>query len=280
MRLFEVRTRKLMESGLSGDYRSVFRGRGVEFDEARPYVEGDDVRSIDWNVTARTGEPHVKKHVEEREQTILFAVDISASVAGAAAKRDLAAEICAVLAVAAATNGDRTGLVLFSDRVERFVPPARGVRHAFAIARHVIGHAPIGRGTDLGVALAFLARVVRRRSVVFLLSDFVAERFERALLVAARRHDVIALTVLDPRERRIPPEGLVTVEDAETGEQIVVDVGDGNVRGALEVRIEERQRARDRLLSRAGVDATTLVAGEPYETSLHRLFSSRALRTR
>ncbi len=278
MRLFEVRTRKLMESGLGGEYRSVFRGRGVEFEEVRPYVEGDDVRSIDWNVTARTEDPHVKMHVEEREQTVVLVVDLSASVrygSGEQRKRDLAAEVCCVLGVAAASSGDRTGLLLFTDRVERYVPPGRGTRHAFAIARHLLGHEPAGRGTDIGLALDFLNRVLRRRAVVFLVSDFLGTGFERPLTVAARRHDVIALVVLDPREVELPAVGLASLEDAETGERVLVDLSEPSVRASISRRVEEARHARERLFARAGVDHATLFAGESYDAALHRLFAAR-----
>jgi uncharacterized protein (DUF58 family) len=278
MRRFEVRTRKMMESGLGGEYRSVFRGHGVEFDEVRPYVEGDDVRLIDWNVTARTGEPHLKKHVEEREQTVVFVVDLSASVgygSGAQRKRDIAAEVCCVLGVAAASSGDRTGLLLFTDRVERYVPPRRGTRHAFAIARHLIGHAPESRGTDIAHALGFLNRVLRRRAVVFLVSDFLGERYERPLTVAARRHDLIAVTVRDPREQELPAAGLVQFEDAETGERAVVDLADSVVRATIARRVEAAREARERAFSRSGADHVALTAGEPYEAALHRLFARR-----
>jgi uncharacterized protein (DUF58 family) len=278
MRRFEVRTRKLMESGLGGEYRSVFRGRGVEFDEARPYVEGDDVRLIDWNVTARTGEPYVKKHVEEREQTVVFVVDLSASVAygsGAQRKRDLAAEVCCVLGVAAASSGDRTGLLLFTDRVERYVPPRRGARHAFAIARLLLGHGPEGRGTDIGLALEFLNRVLRRRAVVFLVSDFLGQRYERPLAVAARRHDLIAVTVRDPRESDLPAVGLVQFEDSETGERATVDLSDEVVRGMIARRVAAARESRERAFERAGADHVALTAGEPYDAALHRLFASR-----
>jgi uncharacterized protein (DUF58 family) len=281
MRRFEVRTRKMMESGLGGEYRSVFRGYGVEFDEVRPYVEGDDVRLIDWNVTARTGEPHLKKHVEEREQTVVFVVDLSASVgygSGAQRKRDLAAEVCCVLGVAAASSGDRTGLLLFTDRVERYVPPRRGTRHAFAIARHLLGHSPERRGTDIAHALGFLNRVLRRRAVVFLVSDFLGEGYERPLTVAARRHDLIAVTVRDPRETDLPLAGLVQFEDAETGERAVVDLADSVVRATIARRVEASREARERAFSRAGADHIALTAGAPYEAALHRLFSSRSRR--
>lgn len=281
VRLFEVRTRKLMEGGLGGEYRSVFRGRGVEFDEVRPYVPGDDVRSIDWNVTARAGEPYVKKHVEERDQAVVLAVDLSASVrygTRAQTKRELAAEVGCVLGVAAASSGDLAGLLLFTDRVERYIPPRRGTRHALGIARHLLGHEPRGRGTEIGPALEFLSRVLRRRAVVLLVSDFVASGFERALAVAARRHDLIAVTVADPAEGVPPAAGLVDLEDAETGERVTVDLADPSVRAVLAEREEAARRARDRTFARAGADHVALLAGEPYDMALHRLFAARARR--
>jgi len=270
-----------MESGLVGEYRSVVRGRGVEFDEVRPYADGDDVRSIDWNVTARTGEPFVKKHVEEREQTVVFAVDVSASVlygTRSNRKRDLEAEVCCVLGVTAAANGDRTGLLIFSDRIERFVPPARGSRHALAIARSLLSHESEGRGTDIGAALEMLNRVLRRRAVVFLVSDFLGTGFERPLATTARRHDVVALTVLDRRETEVPSVGVARLEDAETGERVVADLSDDRVRAAIRERIDDATRTRERLFARIGVDSATLYTNEPYDTGLHRLFARRAAR--
>lgn len=281
VRLFEVRTRKLMERGLGGEYRSVFRGRGVEFDEVRPYVVGDDVRLIDWNVTARTGEPYIKKHVEERDQTVILAVDASASLrygSGSQTKGALAAEVACVLGLAAASSGDLTGLLLFTDRVERYVAPARGMRHALGIARWVLAREASGKGTDVRLALEFLGRVARRRAIVLLVSDFLSADFERALTVAARRHDVIALTVEDPNEVELPRVGLAVLEDAETGERVEVDLDDDAVRAALAERAAATREARERLFARAGVDHVTLTAGEPYDLAIHRLLASRSTR--
>lgn len=280
-RRFEIRTRRLLDSGFAGEYRSVFRGRGVEFDEVRAYQEGDDVRLIDWNVTARTGEPHIKKHVEEREQTILVAVDVSASLGvgfGRETKRELAAEVGSVLCLAAGANNDRTALLLFSDRVERYTPPGRGTRHAMRIAQVLLGFEPKRRGTDLNAALQFAFRVVQRSAVVFLISDYWSGGFDRSLSLLARRHDVVAVTVTDPREFDFPAAGIVTYRDAETGECVDVDLGDRRVREVLGRRVAAIREARERVFTRVGVDHLRLAVGEPYERALHRLFAQRARR--
>jgi len=255
----------------------VFRGRGVEFDEVREYVAGDDVRLIDWNVTARTGDPYIKKHVEDRQQTVLVAVDVSASVAygGRQTKRELESEIACVLARAAARAGDLTALLLFSDSVELYIPPARGNRHALRIARTVLGHEPRGTRTDIGGALGFCSQALRRRTLVFLISDFHADGFERPLRVASRRHDCIALTVRDPRERALPRAGLALVEDAETREQILVDLSDADTRRRIDERIAIEEADRVRLFARCGVDHASLFVDEPYDRALYRLLSRR-----
>jgi uncharacterized protein (DUF58 family) len=279
VRLYEVRTRRLMEGGLGGDARSIFRGRGVELDEVRAYVPGDDVRLIDWNVTARTGETFVKKHVEERDQTVVVALDASASTlcgSGEQTKRAIATEVGCVLALAAAASGDLTSLLLFTDRVERYVPPRRGARHALGIARRMLEHEPARRGTDVAAALEYLVRVLPRRAVVLLLSDFLSERYERALAIAARRHDVVALTVADPNEIELPPVGLVVLEDAETGERVEVDLADARSREAIAAAAAASRAARDRAISRAGVERIDLVAGEPYDAALRRLFARQS----
>ena len=278
VRLYEVRTRRLMEGGHGGDARSIFRGRGVELDEVRAYVPGDDVRLIDWNVTARTGEAFVKKHVEERDQTVVVALDASASTlygSGVQTKREIAIEVGCVLALASAASGDLTSLLLFTDRVERYVPPRRGARHALGIARHMLEHEPARRGTDVAAALEYLARVLRRRAVLLLLSDFLCEGYGRALTIAARRHDVVALTVTDSNERELPPVGLAVLEDAETGERVEVDLADARVRAAIAAGAAEARASRDRTLTRAGVERIDLVAGEPYDAALRRLFARR-----
>lgn len=274
VRRFQLHGRRLIENGVAGAYRSRFRGRGVELDEVRPYRDGDDVGAIDWNVTARTGELHVKRFVEEREQTVVFVVDVSASCgfgSGEGTKRDLAAELCGVLALAAAANGDRTGLVLFSDRIERYVPPGRGSRHALAIVRHLLAHEAAGRGTDVEAVAAFLLRVVRRRAVVFMASDFEFGRHEHVLRVVSRRHDLVALEISDTYDWRLPDVGLVLLEDAETGEQLLVDTAVLVNEGAGADR-----RERQALFARARIDHAVFDTGSSYQERLLELLTRRA----
>ncbi|MYJ12682.1 MAG: DUF58 domain-containing protein, partial [Gemmatimonadetes bacterium] len=220
VRLLEITTRGLVNDVFSGEYHSVFKGRGMSFAEVREYRYGDDIRGIDWNVTARTGSPHVKVFEEERELTLMLVVDVSASAhfgTRARMKSELAAELCGVLAFSAIKNNDKVGLILFSDRIEHFVPPRKGRRHALRVLRELLYRPAEGTGTDIAGALEYLARVTRRRAVAFLVSDFLAEGYERALSVAARRHDLVAVRVGDAREAAIPAMGFVEFEDPETG---------------------------------------------------------------
>jgi uncharacterized protein (DUF58 family) len=217
IRRLQIVTNRVVSDVFAGEYLSVFKGRGMEFNEVREYQPGDEERDIDWNVTARMGRPFVKKFVEERELTVMLLVDASASSRFGTRDRfksELAAELCAVLAFSAIRNKDRVGLVIFTDRIEKFVPPGKGSRHVLRVIREVLYFRPQGRGTDISLALDYLNRVIRRRSVVFLVSDFLAAGFERALRVSARRHDLVALLVRDPREEELPPAGLVRLEDA------------------------------------------------------------------
>jgi uncharacterized protein (DUF58 family) len=264
-----------------GQYHSVFRGRGLEFSEVREYQPGDDVRIIDWNVTARMGVPYVKKFVEERELTVYLVVDVSASEGFSTApqtKAELAAEIGALLALAAIRNNDRVGLIAFTDQVERFLPPRKGSQHVLRLIRELLYLRPCRRGTDIAAALGFLSRIARRRSVAFLLSDFLAGGYEAALRVAARRHDVIAVSLTDPRDTELPDAGLLELEDPETGRRVVVDSGDAGVRqryaGAAERRSEERRRR----LSAVGVDEVSVLTDQPYVQSLMAFFQARARR--
>lgn len=281
IRRIEIRTRRAANASLAGDYRSVFFGSGIEFAEAREYVPGDDVRRIDWNVTARMGVPWVKEYVEERELTVVCALDVSASqlVAQAPAGRvGAAAELCALFAHLAAEHHDRAALLTFSDRIERFVPPARGTRHALRIVREVLQHAPPGRGTAIGAACEYLTRVLRRRSVVFLLSDFYDAGYEAALRTLARRHDVIALPLTDPLDSALPDLGLVELEDAERGTRMLVDTSDARVRGAFARAAEERVRARRASLAAAGVDEVPIAVGGELVEPIARYFRHRAAR--
>jgi uncharacterized protein (DUF58 family) len=278
IRRIQIRTRVILESGIGGAYHAVFKGRGMEFAEVREYEEGDDPRTIDWNVTARLGAPYVKKFVEERDLTLLLLVDVSGSQSFGSRfllKRDYAAELMAVLAFSAVANHDRVGAVLFSDRIEGYIPPGRGRDHALRIVRDLLALEPKGRGTDLALALRFSRGVMKRRGIVALISDFQAEGYERALGVLRRRHDVVALHLHDPLETEPPAAGLVALLDPETGDRSVVDLDDPEVRRRLlsmfRVRAPEAFR-------RAGVDALELSIAESYERPLSAFFEARERR--
>ncbi len=281
VRRIEITTRGLVDQVFSGEYHSVFKGRGINFAEVREYDYGDDIRTIDWNVTARTGTPHVKIFEEERELTVMLLVDVSASGDFGTRERmkgDLAVEVCSLLAFSAIKNNDKVGLIIFSDRVEKFVPPRKGRRHVLRVLREMLYHEPAGRTTDLGAALEYLSRIIRRRAVVFVVSDFVSKPFEKALGVAGRRHDVVALRVRDRRESELPPIGLVELEDAETGERLVVDTSDRDFRAAFASRGEEARAAQDRTFRRSKVDVVDLSPGRPYLRPLMRFFEERGRR--
>ncbi len=278
VRRIRLRTRAILESGVVGAYHAVFKGRGMEFAEVREYTPGDDVRTIDWNVTARLGAPHVKKFVEERDLTLLLLVDVSGSQAFGSRfllKRDYAAELAAVLAFSAVANHDRVGAVLFSDRVEAFVPPARGHDHALRIVRDLLALQPAGRGTDLPGALRFAHRVLKRRGIVAVLSDFQAADFEKPLGILRRRHDVIALQLFDPRESEVPAGGLFALEDPETGARAVVDTSRPDVRRRLQ--LATLTTAAD-VFRRTGVDALPLSTAESYDRPLRAFFKAREKR--
>ncbi len=281
VRRLEIRTRRVVDESLAGAYHSVFRGRGVEFAEVREYEPGDDVRSIDWNVSARMGRAFVKKFTEERELTVVLAVDASGSQrfgTGRGEKAELAAEVSALIAFSAIRNSDRVGLLLFTDRIERFVPPRRGREHALRVLRDLVALETLGRGTDLAGAIEVLRRVVTKRAVVFLVSDFQAQGYERPLRVLARKHDVVALLVSDPRESALPGGALVAARDPESGAMRLLDGGSAGVRRAYAARAEEGRARVLESLRRAGVERLDLSTGEPYERALVRFFAERARR--
>lgn len=284
VRQIQIRTRHKVSDVFAGEYHSVFKGRGMEFQEVREYVPGDDIRSIDWNVTARMGHPFVKKFTEERELTVMLLLDISASnLFGSTAqlKKDLAAEIAAVLAFAAIQNHDRVGLVLFSDEVEGYVPPRKGVSHVLRVIREALYFQPRRRGTRLGPALDFLNHVMARKTVSFLISDFLSdEDLKPALSVSARRHDLIALLIGDRRERAWPSAGLVEWRDAETDRLFLADTSSSAVRQRFADLQQERRGQTLDLLRGAGVDAVELYAGESYERELMKFFRMRERRFR
>ncbi len=233
IRKIHIHSNYLVNDILAGEYESAFRGRGMEFEEVREYQPGDDVRDIDWNVTARMGHPYVKVYREERELTILLLVDVSGSGqfgSGAQLKNELSAELAAVLAYAAVKNNDKVGLIIFSDSIEKFIPPKKGRNHVWRVIREVLEHRPRSRKTDISAALDFLNRIASRRVIAFLISDFIASDYEKLLRVTNKKHDLIAISIADPRERELPPVGLVELEDAETGETRLIDTGDARFR--------------------------------------------------
>lgn len=278
VRRIRLRTRVILESGVVGAYSAVFKGRGMEFAEVREYQPGDDVRTIDWNVTARLGQAYVKRYVEERDLTLMLVVDLSGSQrfgSGFLTKRDLAAELAAVLAFSAVANHDRVGAVLFTDRVERYVPPGRGTDHALRIIYDLLALDPNGRGTDLGGAARFAFRVMKRRGIVAVISDFQDVDLERPLGMLRRRHDVVALHLWDPREVEVPAAGMVMLADPETGETRVVDTADPWVRRRLATVSLEATRES---LRRAGLDVLSLSTAESYERPLAAFFAAREKR--
>jgi len=282
IRRIEIRTKRLVNDVFSGEYQSVFKGRGIEFTEVREYLPGDDVRAIDWNVTARMGHPYIKKYDEERELTIMFLVDASASGSFGTVnrlKRELAAELCALLAFSATRNNDRVGLVIFSDRIEKVVPPEKGRRHVLRVIRELLYHRPEGRGTDMAGALDYLTSVVRRHAVVFLVSDFLGADCRQRLAVAGRRFDLIAVEVTDPRETELPDAGLVEMEDPETGERAVVDTSSARVRTAFRERAAALREDRLRTFRKLGIDSIPVSTDRPYVEPLERFFRMRARRS-
>jgi len=275
----KILTAHLIDDRLSGDYHSVFKGQGVEFDEVRPYVPGDDVRSINWNVTARTGSPHVKRFSEERELTVIFLVDVSGSqIFGSQtrSKSELAAEITCLLAMTAIRNQDKIGLILFSDRILKSIPPRKGRTAVMRLVREVLAADETREGTDITAALRFLNNVQKRKAVVFLVSDFQDDNFEKELRMTARHHDVIACPVSDPCETELPNAGLIEFQDPESGELLLVDTGSSSLRDAFRKQAEEADEQLVRFLKRTGIDFIRLSTAKPYIDDVRALFRRRA----
>lgn len=278
VRAIEIKTRGLSAHIFSGEYHSAFKGRGMAFSEVREYTPGDDIRSIDWNVTARFGHPYVKVFEEERELTVILLVDVSASGDFGTKqqfKRQLVTELCAVLAFSAIQNNDKTGVIFFSDRIEKFIPPKKGKTHILRIIRELIEFKPVNRKTDLAVALQYLTNAIKKRSICFLISDFYAENFERELKLANKKHDLVALEIIDPREEVLPDIGLVRFEDAETGTAQWIDTGDPAVREAFRKNMQVRSRRNADLFARSGVDTVRLSTDRSYVQPLMQLFKKR-----
>ncbi|MDX1972172.1 MAG: DUF58 domain-containing protein [Candidatus Sumerlaeia bacterium] len=280
-RKIEILTRRIVSEVMAGEYHSVFKGQGMDFNEVREYQPGDDIRTIDWNVTARTSVPHIKRFKEERELTVLFAVDLSGSTlfgSGLRSKRNLAVLTTAVLAFSAIRNNDRVGLMLFTNQVEQYIQPRKGRGHTLRILNELL-HQPHHRGTDIREALESLNRLQRRKCVVFLLSDFIQPNLEPILSVTSKRHDLICLTITDPRERRIPNVGMIELEDSETGERRLIDTSSRLVRSSIESRLNARSQEVRRLFQRLQIDHIPLTTeAEDFTRPVVEFFQRRALR--
>ena len=283
IRRIEITTRKLVDDSFAGEYQSVFKGRGMEFDEVRQYHPGDDVRSIDWNVTARTGEPHVKSYIEERELTVMLVVDVSGSGDFGTRnrfKRELAVELAAVMSFAATNNNDKVGLLLFTDRVELLVPPRKGRSHVLRMVRDLLLFQPRGIDTDITLALNTVHRMLKRRSIVFLVSDFLAdpESYRQAMLVTNRRHDVVAFDLSDPLEHGIANVGVIALEDAESGQLRWVDTGSTEWRREFNASVTRLEEGKRDVLTAAGVDRVNVTTEKDYVAEVGAFFKTRLQR--
>jgi len=281
IRRIQITTNRLVNESLAGEYHSVFKGRGMEFEDVREYQHGDDIRTIDWNVTSRAGRPFVKRYVEERELTVMLLVDASASGSFGSAgktKGEVSAEISALLAFSAIKNNDRVGALLFTDHVEKFIPPRRGATHVLRVVREVLFHRPQGRGTRIESALEHLNLVIRKRAVVFLISDLLDQGYEQALKVANRKHDVVIIQIVDPREQELPPLGILEIQDAETGEIVYVDSSLPEVREIYRQNWEQNRQKQRKLFQSHRIDNVTIDTAQPYDVPLVRFFAERARR--
>jgi uncharacterized protein (DUF58 family) len=281
VRRIELRTSRLVDDVLAGGYHSAFKGRGMEFEEVRQYQVGDDVRTIDWNVSARYGEPFVKLYREERELTVMLVVDVSGSQhfgTHQQFKEELVAEICATLSISAIRNNDKVGLICFSDRIEAFIPPRKGSKHVLRVIRELLALKPEGNGTDIGCALEFLNKVQKKRSIVFLVSDMQDHNWQKQLQIANRRHDVVAVSTNDVAESKLPKAGLMRIEDPETGKTHLIDTSSKRVRNAWKQLASERNIAIEQTLRRSRVDQIKVVTGEPFTGALRQFFQRREAR--
>jgi uncharacterized protein (DUF58 family) len=279
-RRIEITARRLVDEQLGGQYGSVFKGRGLIFSDVRPYYAGDDVRAIDWNITARMNAPHVKQFVEERDRTVNLVIDMSASGyfgSRGVSKRELAAELAAVVAFSAIKNNDRIGLYIVTDKVERYVPPKKGKRHVLRVIGEILAFQPVSRGTDLSAALDLLSKLARRRSVVFMVSDFLSTGWERAMQIARRRHELVPVVVVDPLELALPSVGLLVLEDLETGQVVEVDTS-GAAAEDFARRSARAASVRDLALRRLNVDVVHVQTDHPYVDALIAFFKTRAKR--
>ncbi|MFH1094109.1 MAG: DUF58 domain-containing protein [Candidatus Omnitrophota bacterium] len=278
IRRIEIKTSRMVSDVFAGQYHSVFKGRGIEFDEVREYQPGDEIRSIDWNVTARMGHPFVKKFVEERQLTVMLLMDASGSSffgTKGQLKSEVAAELCSVLAFSAIKNNDRVGLIIFSDRIEKFIPPRKGSHHVLRVIREVLFHKPQGKGTDIRCALDYLNNVMHKKTVSFLISDFLDCEFKKQLAISNKRHDLIAVTITDPREQALPQTGIIRFEDAETGEVQLVDAANSRLRETFAKNSARVLAQREQVFKQAGVDVINIFTDAPYTKELVRFFRKR-----
>jgi uncharacterized protein (DUF58 family) len=279
----QIRSSRLVNDVLAGEYVSVFKGRGMEFEDVREYQAGDDIRTIDWNVTARLGHPYIKRFKEERELTIMFLVDLSYSGEFGSMKQfknEIATEICALLALSAVRNNDKVGLILFTDKIEKFVPPKKGKTHVLRVIREVLYYKPENKGTDISIALEYLLKVTKRKTVCFLVSDFITEGFERALRIANKRHDITAVSITDPRELEIPNVGFVELEDAETGGITLIDTSDGKMTKRFNRFNIKNMQDRANLFRGMGVDLIDVRTDSSYVEPIMKFFRTREKRLR
>lgn len=278
VRKIEIKTKGLSSQIFSGEYHSAFKGRGMAFSEVREYVEGDDVRNIDWNVTARFGNPYVKVFEEERELTVMLLVDVSESgMFGSTAmmKRELITELTATIAFSAIQNNDKAGVIFFSDKIEKYIPPKKGKSHILRIIRELINFKPESKGTDISLALKYLNNMIKKRCIAFVISDFMDAGFDDAIKVASKKHDLAALRIVDPREEEMPDVGLVRFKDAETGFVSVMDTSDANVRNNYRLYFQQSARLTSELLNKSGVDHVSIRTDQSYVKPLMNLFKQR-----
>ena len=281
VRQIQIRSSRLVNDVLAGEYVSVFKGRGMEFEGVREYQAGDDIRTIDWNVTARMGHPYIKRFTEERELTIMFLVDLSYSGEFGSMKQfknEIATEICALLALSAVRNNDKVGLILFTDKIEKFVPPKKGKTHVLRVIREVLYYKPVNKGTDISIALEYLIKVTKRKTVCFLISDFITEGFEHTLRIANKRHDIIAASITDPRELEIPNVGFVELEDAETGEITLIDTSDRKMMERFNRFNTKNMEERAKLFRSMGVDLIDVRTDRSYVEPIMKFFRAREKR--
>lgn len=277
----EIHTRRLVNEAFVGEYHSVFKGRGMEFEEVREYQPGDEIRTIDWNVTARMGRPFIKRYVEERELTVMLLVDVSASGNFGSIKQlknEVAIDICALLAFSAIKNNDKVGMIMFTDTIEKFIPPKKGTKHVLRVIRELLCTEPTGKGTNISVALEYMNKISPRRAISFVVSDFIANDYAHALRIANKKHDVIAITIVDPREQELPNVGFIELKDAESGEILLVDTASPLARKEFNALNARQRQERSRLFRSMGVDEIMISTGRHYVEPIARFFRIREKR--